>query len=167
MRIATPEIIKTLRKSRKLTQEQLGLLSGMTKSQISKMENGTLGSEQTVFRLLDALGYRLDFNLVDKYSSDSYERDRILDILRTFKKYQGARYGIESMALFGSCARNEQTADSDVDILIRLKTPSLYSFVEISSMLESLLKRKVDLVSENARFRQDFIENIKNELIYV
>lgn len=167
MRIATPEIIKNLRKSRKLTQEQLGLLSGMTKSQISKMENGTLGSEQTVFRLLDALGYRLDFNFVDKYSSDSYERDRILDILRAFKKYQGARYGIESLALFGSCARGEQTAGSDVDVLIRLKTPSLYSFVEISSMLESLLKRKVDLVSTNARLRQDFIENIKNELIYV
>ncbi len=167
MRIATPEIIKNLRKSRNLTQEQLGLLSGMTKSQISKMENGTLGSEQTVFRLLDALGYRLDFNFVDKYSSDSYERDRILDILRAFKKYQGARYGIESLALFGSCSRGEQTADSDVDILIRLKAPSLYSFVEISSMLESLLRRKVDLVSESARMRQDFIENIKNDLIYV
>ncbi len=160
-------MIKNLRKSRRLTQEQLGLLAGMTKSQISRMENGTLGSEQTVFRLLDALGYNIDFRIVDRYGDDSQERERFLDILRAFKKYQGARYGIESMALFGSCARGEQTADSDVDVLIRLKTPSLYSFVEISSLLESLLKRKVDLVSENSRLRQDFIKNIEKEKIYV
>lgn len=38
MRMVTSNMIKSLRKSRNLTQEQLGILSGMSKSQISKME---------------------------------------------------------------------------------------------------------------------------------
>ena len=126
MRMVTSNMIKSLRKSRNLTQEQLGILSGMSKSQISKMENGTLGSEETVLRLLDALGYELELKVVDKYPGERSERERILGVLRSFKNSQGDKYGIERIALFGSCARGEQTVDSDVDILISIKKPSLY-----------------------------------------
>lgn len=65
-------MIRSLRKSRNLTQEQLGILSGMTKSQISRMEKGTLGSPETV------------------------------NLLQSFKKHNAEKYGIESIALFGS-----------------------------------------------------------------
>lgn len=165
--MVTSNMIKSLRKSRNLTQEQLGILSGMSKSQISKMENGTLGSEETVLRLLDALGYELELKVVDKYPGERSERERILGVLRSFKNSQGDKYGIESIALFGSCARGEQTVDSDVDILISIKRPSLFVLSEITVLLESVLKRKVDLVSEKSRSRQEFMENIKKDLIYV
>ena len=167
MRMVTSNMIKSLRKSRNLTQEQLGILSGMSKSQISKMENGTLGSEETVLRLLDALGYELELKVVDKYPSERSERERILGVLRSFKNSQGDKYGIERIALFGSCARGEQTVDSDVDILISIKRPSLFVLSEITVLLESVLKRKVDLVSEKSRSRQEFMDNIKKDLIYV
>lgn len=165
--MVTSNMIKSLRKSRNLTQEQLGILSGMSKSQISKMENGTLGSEETVLRLLDALGYELELKVVDKYPGERSERERILGVLRSFMNSQGDKYGIESIALFGSCARGEQTVDSDVDILISIKRPSLFVLSEITVLLESVLKRKVDLVSEKSRSRQEFMENIKKDLIYV
>lgn len=165
MRMVTSNMIKSLRKSRNLTQEQLGILSGMSKSQISKMENGTLGSEETVLRLLDALGYEL--KVVDKYPGERSERERILGVLRSFMNSQGDKYGIERIALFGSCARGEQTVDSDVDILISIKKPSLFVLSEITVLLESVLKRKVDLVSEKSRSRQEFMDNIKKDLIYV
>lgn len=163
----TSNMIKSLRKSRNLTQEQLGILSGMSKSQISKMENGTLGSEETVLRLLDALGYELELKVVDKYPGERSERERILGVLRSFKNSQCDKYGIERIALFGSCARGEQTVDSDVDILISIKRPSLFVLSEITVLLESVLKRKVDLVSEKSRSRQEFMDNIKKDLIYV
>ena len=165
--MVTSNMIKSLRKSRNLTQEQLGILSGMSKSQISKMENGTLGSEETVLRLLDALGYELELKVVDKYPGERSERERILGVLRSFKNSQGDKYRIERIALFGSCARGEQTVDSDVDILISIKKPSLFVLSEISVLLESVLKRKVDLVSEKSRSRQEFMDNIKKDLIYV
>lgn len=167
MRMVTSNMIKSLRKSRNLTQEQLGILSGMSKSQISKMENGTLGSEETVLRLLDALGYELELKVVDKYPGERSERERILGVLRSFKNTQGDKYAIERIALFGSCARGEQTIDSDVDILISIKRPSLFVLSEITVLLESVLKRKVDLVSEKSRSRQEFMDNIKKDLIYV
>lgn len=71
-------MIKNLRKSRNLIQEQLGVLSGMTKSQISRMEKGTLGSPETVERLLTAMGYSIEMKVVDKYESEGGERQRVL-----------------------------------------------------------------------------------------
>lgn len=167
MKTITSNMLKSLRKSRNLTQEQLGVLAGMSKSQISKMEKGTLGSEETILRLLEALGYEVKFTIVDKYASECSEKERILGILRAFKRSQGAKYGIESMALFGSCARGTQGSDSDVDILISVKNPSLFVLSEINILLESVLKRRVDLVSEKAKSRYEFRVNIEKDLIYV
>ena len=73
MKTDTSNMIKNLRKSRKLTQEQLGVLSGMTKSQISRMEKGTLGSPETVDRLLEAMGYSIELKIVDKYETPDGE----------------------------------------------------------------------------------------------
>ncbi len=50
--------IQSMRKARGMTQEQVGILAGMSKSQISRMENGKLGSPATYARVLDALGYK-------------------------------------------------------------------------------------------------------------
>ena len=52
--------------------------------------------------------------------------------------------------LFGSFSRNEQTNDSDVDIIVQLdkSRPVGMKFFGMWSDLEKLLGRKVDLVSE-------------------
>lgn len=167
MNKTTSNMIMQLRKSRNLTQEQLGIISGMSKSQISRMEKGELGSPDTVDRLLEAMGYSVELKVVDKYSSGENERQRILDILGCFKKNNGKKYGIESMALFGSFSRGEQNENSDVDVLIELNDPSLYVFSEIESSLSSVLRRPVDLVSSKARKRREFELEISKDLIYV
>lgn len=53
--------------------------------------------------------------------------------------------------LFGSFARGEETADSDVDILVEYDKNARISLLTISHMmgeLEDLLGRKVDLAEE-------------------
>ena len=167
MKADTSNMIKNLRKSRNLTQEQLGVLSGMTKSQISRMEKGVLGSPETVDRLIEAMGYAIEVKVVDRYETPDGERQRILDTLGNFKKYNAEKYGIESLALFGSFSRGEQNDESDVDVLITLKAPSLFLYAEIQSALESVLKRSVDLVSSKARKREGFDKEISKDLIYV
>lgn len=159
--------LKRLRKSRGFTQEQLGIIAGMTKSQVSKMERGLLGSDATISRVLSALGYRTQITCIDSRSKLDSERDRILDILRVFKINNAEKYGIESLALFGSVARNEQNAGSDVDILISLKAPSLYLYSGLKHDLESILCRDVDIISAKSKFREGFEEAISKELIYV
>ena len=159
--------LKQLRKSRGFTQEQLGIIAGMTKSQVSKMERGLLGSDATISRVLSALGYSTKIICIDSRGELRTERERILDILRVFKINNADRYGIESLALFGSFARNEQKDDSDIDVLVSLKAPSLYLYVGLKSDLESILSREVDVISAKSKLREEFKESISKDLIYV
>lgn len=58
------DMIKTARKKRNLTQEQLGELVGVKKAQISRLENSTGNvTLETVMRIFDALGAKLQLNL--------------------------------------------------------------------------------------------------------
>ena len=57
--------------------------------------------------------------------------------------------GIKSLSLFGSVARNEAKANSDVDLLVEFqeeKRLGLFELVGIQQRLEGLLGRDVDLV---------------------
>lgn len=61
------------------------------------------------------------------------------------------KLGVLSLSLFGSVARNEGSAKSDVDILIDFDTKKgLFAFVELRNYLKDLLGREVDLVTKNA-----------------
>ena len=61
------------------------------------------------------------------------------------------RYHVRSLALFGSVARDDARADSDVDILVDLdETPSLHAFLGLKARLEELLGRPVDLVTRGS-----------------
>ena len=60
-------------------------------------------------------------------------------------------YHPERIGIFGSVARNEDTNESDIDILIKFGVvPSLFEFVRMEIDLSDILGRKVDLVSEGA-----------------
>jgi hypothetical protein len=53
--------------------------------------------------------------------------------------------GVKSVYLFGSVARDEATATSDVDVLVELAKPMGWEFFDIQREMEKWLGRKVDL----------------------
>jgi HTH-type transcriptional regulator/antitoxin HipB len=56
--------IKQVRKERNLTQEQLGKLVGVQKSQISKLENSLTDARfDTIVKVFKALNAKLNFNV--------------------------------------------------------------------------------------------------------
>ena len=57
------EAIKEARKSKKLTQEQLGNLVGVKKGQISKIESGKNLTLNTISRVLHAMGLHAHLNI--------------------------------------------------------------------------------------------------------
>jgi uncharacterized protein len=60
------------------------------------------------------------------------------------------KYGIRKLSVFGSAARGEAAADSDVDLMVEFepdKAPSLWDFPEMQKDFSSLFGgRRVDLV---------------------
>ena len=60
-----------------------------------------------------------------------------------------AKYGASDIRVFGSVARGEAGADSDVDFLVSLEQGrSLFDLGGLLMDLQSLLHRKVDVVTE-------------------
>jgi len=58
------EAIKKARKERNLTQEELGALVGVKKSQISKLENSLTDARfETILKVFKALNARINFNV--------------------------------------------------------------------------------------------------------
>jgi uncharacterized protein len=69
-------------------------------------------------------------------------------ILKTHKK-DLSNLGANSLAIFGSIARNEGKKRSDVDILIEFDAKKgLFGFVHLKGYLEDLLHCDVDLVTK-------------------
>ncbi len=58
------QVIKEVRREKKLTQDQLGKLIGVTKSQISKLENGTSNMTiGTIFKVFEAMNSEVHFEV--------------------------------------------------------------------------------------------------------
>ena len=75
-------------------------------------------------------------------------RDAIVQLLRAQAPTLRERFGACSVSLFGSAARDEMRADSDVDILVEFDPPpSLDAYFGMKDYLESVLGRSVDLVT--------------------
>jgi predicted nucleotidyltransferase len=78
-------------------------------------------------------------------------RNRILEILAQSKSELAKRYGVTSLALFGSSARGTATEASDVDLLVGFDGPATSArYFGVQFYLEDLLGRPVDLVTEKA-----------------
>ena len=84
-------------------------------------------------------------------------RDEVIDTLRAHRETLAERFGVTSLALFGSYARGTASDSSDIDILVRFDGPATSkSYFGVQFYLEDLFGRPVDLVTDKAlrpRFR--------------
>ena len=76
-----------------------------------------------------------------------------LDFLRSRRSEilaLAARHGAANVRVFGSVARGEDAAHSDLDFLVDMaEDRSLYDLVGFQQDIEKLLGRKIDLLTEN------------------
>lgn len=88
------------------------------------------------------------------------------NLLEVHKPELVAKYHINKIGFFGSYSRNEQTNESDVDILVEFtKTPGL-EFISLKDDLEQILDKHVDLVTKNA-LKPQMKEQILAETEYI
>mgnify|MGYP001566371601 CR=1 FL=1 len=74
-----------------------------------------------------------------------------LDRLRPQILAAAAANGADAVRVFGSVARDEESADSDIDFLVALRPGrSLVDLTRLELQLELLLGRRVDVVTEDS-----------------
>lgn len=77
------------------------------------------------------------------------------------------RYKAEIKGIFGSYARGDFHADSDLDLLVDFdEGANLFDLVSLQQFLEEKLECKVDLVSRRS-LRAELRTSILNEMIYL
>ncbi len=91
-------------------------------------------------------------------------REEIVARLRRERGMLSSRYPIHRLALFGSWARGEARADSDVDVLVEVDSSIGLRFVDLAADIERAVGRPVDLVSRRA-IKPSLWARIEPELI--
>lgn len=83
-------------------------------------------------------------------NAKSPTRDEVVSRIRACRSDLVA-LGVKSLDLFGSVARGEAGAESDVDVLVEFESsPGFDQFMDVKFFLEDLLGRRVDLVTPPA-----------------
>jgi predicted nucleotidyltransferase len=95
------------------------------------------------------------------------KRERLLIILRNFRRDFAEKYGILEIGIFGSTARDEAGEESDVDIFIKTKTPNPFTLVHIKEDIESLTGKHVDIVRLREKMNPFLRERIEKEGLHV
>jgi len=92
--------------------------------------------------------------------------DELKKIINQNRAILEQQYKVARIAIFGSCARGEQTDKSDVDILVEFKEPVGFTFIHLADFLEDLLQTKVDLITPDA-IKPNRRKYIMEDLTYV
>lgn len=93
-------------------------------------------------------------------------REFILNYLQAHKREFKKEYDVEKIGLFGSYARNEADASSDIDIFVEMK-PDLFKLVELKQKIERDLQKKVDIVRAHKHIKPFLLKMIQKDITYV
>ena len=89
-------------------------------------------------------------------------------ILRKHKKELNEKFGVKSIAIFGSTARGESGNESDVDIIVELSRPLGFKFVSLVYYLQEILGTSVDVITKKAaKNKVNFWKSVEKEIKYV
>jgi len=74
-------------------------------------------------------------------------KEKVTSILREKYPYLASEYGVKRIGLFGSYAQGVPNEASDIDIVVEFERPIGFRFIELTEYLESVLSRKVDVLT--------------------
>ena len=169
--------LQDLRKENGKTLREVAAYLEIDQAILSKMENGKRPVTKDVLTQLAKL-YKKDIQelhkvfLAEKLYKQLEHEDDALSILKLLEKqvvyktkhdsekeqikktvqaYFAELDVVQEVSLFGSFVRKEETAKSDIDLLIQFvakKKISMFDILKMQHNLEELLNRKVDLIEE-------------------
>ncbi len=91
------------------------------------------------------------------------------DVLITLGQHRQTikKFGVASLALFGSVARGNSTKESDLDFLVEFEGATTFDgYMDLKFFLEDLFNKPVDLVTKRS-LKQEIRQKILQEAINV
>lgn len=97
--------------------------------------------------------------------SDIFHREDVIFLLR--QQMVQSRFGIQSLSLFGSVARNEATATSDLDFVVDFEGVVTFDrYMDLKIFLEDLFNKKIDLAIKGS-LKPQIRERVFEEAILI
>ena len=92
------------------------------------------------------------------------DKNSVKKILKKHMKELESEHSVKALYLFGSYSRGQQKKKSDIDLLVEFNQEvGLFAFISLKQYLESVFKKKIDLVTFDA-LRPELVVQIKSEL---
>ncbi len=189
------ESIRKLRVERKLPLRKIAAYLDLDQSILSKIERGIRKanreqaikleeffslqknelllvwlSDQMVYQLLDEEIAKEALQLAEQKLEYQTKRlsskANIIKKIRNVLKIDGR---VKTAWLFGSYARNEQTYESDADLIVELKSDknySMFDLLDIAHLVEVEVNIKIDLV-EKGSLKNFALKTAQNEMIKI
>ena len=148
------------RAARGLSQRALAEQLGVHQQQVARWEREQYGcvSLRTLARVAEVLGVGAEPLLAAEapaaYGSAVLDRPAVVmpardlgEVIARIRAHADElheRFGVTSIDVFGSFARGEQTAESDVDLIIEVEKPTLETVFGAEERLTEILGRKAD-----------------------
>ena len=157
-------MIREARTRARLTQNQLAVQANVTQSVVSAYESSKREpSFGTLKRLVSAAGFDLEVMLNPSTSRSaqrtSLDRNRA-PLMRALEKL-----GASNIRLFGSLARGDERAESDIDVLVDVGPEvGLFALGQMRSEAERILGANVDIVPANS-LKPDVLDRVLAEAV--
>jgi predicted nucleotidyltransferase len=164
------ERIKARRREVGLTAARLAAAAGVTENAIRKLESGDSAGPRflTGVRIAEALELSSD-ELAGRITSSggAPELAKVIAAIRTVRDAL-ENEGVEHLDVFGSVARGDATAKSDVDVIVTPRQGARYSLFNLTSTgnyLEDALARKVDIVTLDTALNSRRLRGVVEESV--
>lgn len=94
------------------------------------------------------------------------ERQECIDRIKANTESIVSQFGVTSLRLFGSFARNQQRESSDVDVCVEMP-PDLFQMIGLKQYLEELLSCDVDVIRVHNNMDSFLMKQIEKDGIYL
>ena len=184
------EELKQRRIQLKLSQNQVAATMGTTQSALSRAERGGNPTQDFLQRYDDALRSLADNSVgigdpsgndstsAEAHSGDARNSAVEIATIRFIIGKIARKYGLSEVYVYGSTARGEADADSDIDLLYRSEAGSHLNMMRREALqreLEDAFRREVSLTSldslrhnaQRSRASRRFYQHIQPDMIRV
>lgn len=90
----------------------------------------------------------------------------IIEILKANEEFLKHRFGVKSLSLFGSVARNEDRDESDLDIFVEMP-PKIFIIMDMEDYLQNLVGCKIDIVRKRESMNNLLLNEIERDGIRI